>query len=151
VGKEGASSEVVYPFAFIVSGVILKSKKGGSNGGAGSQEMYVTRMALGVDSDEHAADHAMAAQWAPRTTTIGDARREAAMGHESLTWVVVVLGLALTFIIIFVFYGWRHQTLLRYTALLLGGVPGRCQLCGCGNLRRGRGESHHAQEGRRLS
>jgi hypothetical protein len=45
-GEEGATWEVASPFPFVVSGVILKTRKeggGGRDGGAGSEEMYVTR------------------------------------------------------------------------------------------------------------
>jgi hypothetical protein len=42
-GEEGATREVASPSPFVVTGVILKPRKKGGNGGEGSEEMYVTR------------------------------------------------------------------------------------------------------------
>jgi hypothetical protein len=103
--------------------------------------MYITRRALRADSnDKHIADYAIAAQWAPWTMTAGDAYCEAAMGHESLTWVFVDLELALTFIIVFAFA--IGDTTEVHHAATWWHSTGCHHLCGCGDLRRGYGESH---------
>ena len=48
MGEEGATREVASPFPFMVwcDLVILKPREGGGSGGAGSEDMYVTRRAV---------------------------------------------------------------------------------------------------------